>query len=868
MTKYVQIRKLSQMPITTVNSNQLISLAKYNEIQSTASTVLSYYGVSPTSVQVSDASSLIYADNHWSKLYDDINKCTIHQTGAVIPNATRPSSTTTVSVLLTNYIIDAANLAFTNKATVASGQTTTFTNSSTRTTNFGSTGAIHHTVEYEWVDADAMTYFLQSGGRLETDLSWVNAGLEFDSDLIAVLGLADTAIQTNTYKVSNSNQTPSPYSINQGAHTITVTFDRISAKKYTLDIAILSTSVQTLNGSSITGTTRYVASTDAGTVAGGILAPIPQATTTVTFQGSAEAPTPTKALAASPTSLSYAFYTGDTASASQTITLTNNGNTGVIITGVTYTNAGNVTAQPTYSWSSSGFTTATINAGASRTIALTYSGTKAGTHNNSVTILNNGSQPTLVVPTTQVISGFSLSPGNVTTTVSSLAVQTQQFVIQNSNVSPVLPSSYTANISGSAGFAVINSNSGPTVIFDPSGKSNGSYNTTLSVTLNGYTVTRTISLTLDIPTQNIGSWISATAYDNAVMGVSYDIIGGTRYLTVGVGMGNDGSGLTSAGGGSFASAANLNYAADPDPSKGIPLYDYYQGDRAWNSFLKGNAETSGVGYGVSYRYHQTMQVTSNFVVRSYTFNANAGAHTYEYSIDDYGYVEISNPNTGGYDIMVDLRTSSKSNYNTINSGTWTAPATGTYTVRFNSRNTGYPGAIAFRLTNNSSSQVVWSTRVPVRVAYQYWAEVYRVPLTQGAYTYYSKGYIVKDSAITTGEGYPYGAFFEGQSLFTVTDDGSGNLTFAVNPISGTWPIYSTDQVTIANIKDLAYYSSDYGRITNLPTVPLAAGQTYRFDGFLANGTVQTTIVAKPAADPVPALVVDTGVPFDGGGGDI
>ena len=854
------------MPITTVNSNQLISLAKYNEIQSTASTVLSYYGVSPTSVQVSDASSLIYADNHWSKLYDDINKCTIHQTGTVIPNVTRPSSTTIASVLLTNYIIDAVNLSFTNKATVASGQTTTFTNSSTRISNFGSTGAIHHTVEYEWVNDSAMTYFLQSGGRLETDLSWINAGLEFDSDLIAVLGLADIAIQTNTYKVSNSNQTPSPYSISQGAHTITVTFDRISAKKYRIDIAILSTLVQTLNGSSITGTARYVASTDAGTLAGGILGPIPQATTTVTFQGSAEAPTPTRALRASPTSLSYAFYTGDTASASQTITLTNDGNTAVSITGVAYTNAGNVVAQPTYSWTgNSNFANTTINAGASRTIALTYSGTKAGTHNNSVTISNNGSQPALVVPTAQVITGFTLSPDNVTTTISSLAVRTQQFVIQNSNVSPILSSSYTANISGSAGFAVINSNSGPTVIFDPSGKSNGSYNTTLSVTLNGYTVTRTVNLTLNIPTQNIGSWISATASDNAVMGVSYDIIGGTRYLTVGVGMGNDGAGLVNAGGGGFASATNLNYAADPDPSKGVPLYDYYQGDRAWISFLKGNAETSGVGYGVSYRYHTTMQVTSNVVVRSYTFSTNTGAHTYEYSVDDYGYVEISNPNTGGYDIMVDLRTGSRSNYNSINSGTWTAPATGTYTIRFNSRNTGFPGAIAFRLTNNSSSQVVWSTRVPVRTAYQYWAEVYRVPLTQGAHTYSSKGYIVKDSAITVSEGYPYGAFFEGQSLFSVTDDGSGNLTVIVNPVGGTQPSSLTDQTTVANIKDLPYYYSDYGRITNLSNGSLPIGKTYRFDGFQADGSVRTTIVNKPAADPVPAIVVNT-APYDSGGG--
>jgi hypothetical protein len=159
--------------------------------------------------------------------------------------------------------------------------------------------------------------------------------------------------------------------------------------------------------------------------------------------------------------------------------------------------------------------------------------------------------------------------------------------------------------------------------------------------------------------------------------------------------------------------------------------------------------------------------------------------------------------------------------------------------------------VAFRLTNNASGQDVWSTRVPVRVAYQYWAEVYRIPLTQGANTYYSKEYIVKDSAITSSDGYPYGAFFEGQSLFSVTDDGSGNLAFTISPIGGTYPTNSVDRATVANIKDLQYYFSDYNRFTNLSNGTLPATQTFRFYGFLANGTVQTTIVAKPSANPVP-----------------
>jgi hypothetical protein len=65
------------------------------------------------------------------------------------------------------------------------------------------------------------------------------------------------------------------------------------------------------------------------------------------------------------------------------------------------------------------------------------------------------------------------------------------------------------------------------------------------------------------------------------------------------------------------------------------------------------------------------------------------------------------------------------------------------------------------------------------------------------------------------------------------------------------PTNSVDRSTVGNIKDLQYYVSDYNRFTNLPNGPLAATQTFRFYGFLADGTVQTTIVAKPSADPVP-----------------
>jgi hypothetical protein len=867
------------MSIITVNSNQLIGVAKYNEIQNTASIVLSYYGVIPESVPLSvGTTGVISTSSSWGSLWTDINRCTIHQTGASIPGSARPTTSTVASVILTNQIIDAANLAFTNRNVAAIGQLTEFTSPSIRTSNFGNTGAIRHTVEYEWVDADAMTSFLQTGGRLEADLAWSNTGIALDSDLIDVLGLADDDLQTNTYQVSVTNQTPANVSYSKGVHTVTVTFTRTTTKKYTIDISILSTTVQTLGGSSITGVTRCFTSTDDGPAPGGIAGPVPAVEITTTFEGSAVPPTATRSLSASPATLSYSFFTGDSQSTAQTVTLTNNGNSLLQITGISYTTTGGVVARPTYSWTgNSTFANTTINSGASRTISLAYSGATAGTFNNSIRITNDGNQPLLTIPATQVVAGFGLNPipASLTPTVTSLSLYTQQFVITNSNISPIRSSSYTSSATGT-GFYTINSDAGPTLVFDPSGRSNGSYSGTISVTIGGFTLSRTVTIALDVPTQTLGSWLSPLATDNAVVGMSYDVIGGTRYLTIGVGMGNDGANFLSSGGGNFASVANLNYAADPDPSKGVPLYDYDRGSGSWVDFLKGHTETGGVGYGVVYafqdynnRIHTTMPVTNILIKRSYTFNARSGVHTFDYAVDDNGYVEISNPNSGGFDVVFDGRGRGRANFQNVNSGSWSAPVTGVYTINLYSQNTGGPGAFAFRLDRQDTQEAVWNTRVPVRTAYRYWGEVYRIPLNQGAHTYRTgeldtvsnlPKYLVKDSVMTETDGKPYGAFFEGQSMFTVRDDGTGNLTITINPVGSTLPSSAADKRTIYNITALPFYYSAHKRYSNLSNGSLPAGRTYRFDGFTNQGGVITSEQSYPS-DPTLAIPPDP-PPYD------
>ena len=841
------------MPITTVNTNQTIATAKYNEIQAAIASVFTYYGVTPSSVPLSVSGNSITANNQWTPLFNDVDKCIVHQTGASIIGASAPALGELASAVYTNKIIDAVNAAETNKDTVYSTQLTTTPSSSTRTSNFGTGTAIRHTVRYVWVDSASLLGFLRLGGRLEFDLVWGSTSPAIDSDLNQLLANAFIASNVSTYQISNSNLTPAAYTETIGSHTLTVTFTKPDSKTYVVDIAILSSVLITVSSGGITGTVNCINSS------GAIVGPEVAATITTTFEGSAGTATSTRNLVVSPTSLSFAFSTG-VPSTAQTVTLTNSGNSGILISAISATTAGGVSYSPIYSWTGDSiFAATTINAGASRTFTVACSGILAGTHNNSITITTNGSPSTITIPVTQVVTGFSLSPSSLSSTITTPGNASQLFQITQSNISPVLSTSYAAALSGSAGFSISQTALGPTVVFNPGGQGNGSYSTTLTVTVNGYTTTAAINVVLNLATQNLGNWKSSRANTNAVVGMSYDIIGGVRYLTIGVGAGADGSERNS-GGGTLVNVTGLRYDADPNPTLGLPLYkgngpDEYSG---WINFLK--SSDSG-GYGVTVNdppptEPQWNPVTSHFIKRSYTFTApTAGTYTANFSVDDYGYVEISN-GVGGVDVVVDQRGQYRP-WERITTGTWTAPSAGTYTINLYSQNTLRHGQLAFQLINNADTTTVWSTNVPVRTtpAYQYWAEVYRIPLTQGAYTYQSINYYVKDTAIS--QGYSYGNFFEGQSMFAVTDDGSGNLSVTFNPAStGTYPSTLDDQQTVVNIPFLANYYSANNRYDNIEG-ELPGGQTRRFLGFNSQGVVQTSIVSSPSGPTQPTVPIDS-----------
>jgi len=852
------------MPISSVNNSQTITVAKYNEIQSAIAGVLSYYGVTASSVAVSTAGTKITVENQWGAVYADANRCIIHQTNAAISSISAPTSATVASAAYTNSLITVVNTAETNKDVVSALQlsTTAIGGSSTRVSNFGSGTPIVHTTVYVWPSAGALTYFFNTGGYLAANITKTGT---VNVDLSVLINAAISALATNTYRVKTGNlSSPLVYTNTVGDHTLTVTFTKTNTVTWTCSVSLTSTTLQVLAGATVTASVSGYTSTNTtngGGIAGGVLGPAPSAEVTTTFEGSATPITPSTSLSASPSSLSYSFLTGAASSAAQTITLTNNGTSGIIITGITSTLLGPVTYTPVYSWGAS--LPVTINGGgATRTFTVAYAGTVSGTHNNAITITTNGTPATITIPTTQVVIGFTLSPASITSTLTSAAPSSQLFSITGSNINPVLATSYTASVSGT-GFSVSQTALGPTVTFTPGALANGVYAGTLTVTMNGYTTTASLSITLALTTQNLGNWVSATAETNAVVGLSYDIISGSRYLTVGIGMNADGAGALNNFGSSSINVNNLNYGADPYWYNGMPLYTGYAPNEfgGWNTFLK--SSDSG-GFGVTVKYRTWLPNTSFYLKRTYLFIApNAGTYTSNFSVDDYGYVEISN-GSGGFDVINDERGTYRP-YERVSTATWTAPSAGTYTLNLYFQNIIRHGQVAYQLINDATGLDVASTNIPVRTAYQYWAEVYRIPLDQGAYTYQCGNYCVKDTAIANG--YRYGEFFDNQSPVAVTDDGSGNLRIVFNQFNGTiWPLFSDDQSTVANIPYLPYYYSAYGRYANLEA-ELSGSQTRYFIGFNSLGVVQNSIVSSPGAPVLPPIAIVDTTPVDGGGGE-
>lgn len=835
------------MPVTV---GELISQTHYNTIQSKVESVLGpntlgYGDSGVTSVPV--AADITITALQWSRLYNDLNRCYIHQTGASVSGTVAPLSGNIILASFVNSLEVIANTVTANKTTVHPSQllTSSVNGISNRTESWGTD--IQHSATHTWGSAARARYFFNLGGKIAVSLSYAGStGAALDLIWVALVNNVSNQLVNSVYSL-NMYITGNPVvlaSAVNGVHSITVTVTKVSGTQLETDVLLATSGLGNTINLNIYSTISY--SYSIGTT-GGVPTPERPQVISTSYLGDAGDITPslTRILTYSPSPVpTFGSSAGDYSSP-QTITLTNVGNTSLTITGLsTSLSPGIPPLINSTSWST---LPANIAAGGNATFVISYIGLTQGSFNTTIVIQSNADGGTLVIPVSHVVSApvfnFSLSPSSWSRTITAVGTVSQKFTIIPTGGSY---SSYTVGWRPGpiTGFTFTQGLDGPTVKFDSTILPNGGYAPTLSVTVNGITRDVAISLTLSAPeSRNLGSWMSATAYYDAAVGMSYDIISGVRYLTIGIGASADGAPAVYQGG-RYLSATNLGINADSKYNTGLVLYPIVPSGSSSN-FLN--------TYGSWIRYN-TGNPQDVGITRTYKFSTTvSGTHSWDWSVDDNGYFSINGS-----------RQSAGSPRTSVETGTVFLIA-GEHTVLIYMAGTGSgPTGAAVRIKNPQGAEV-WSTLVPQRNAYLYWSEVYRIPLTRGAFTYQSFYYIIKDTMAANGQ-QTYGNLcgqagtVTAKSIFTVVDDGFGNLRITTNPRSTNIIIFnniinaaSNLAVTIDNLvynSNVFYYYSEYaefqqytkrGRLTNLEGRPLN-GLTNFFQGFNASGTVRTSLV--------------------------
>lgn len=407
---------------------------------------------------------------------------------------------------------------------------------------------------------------------------------------------------------------------------------------------------------------------------------------------------------------------------------------------------------------------------------------------------------------------------------------------------------------------------GPAITFTPGAVNNtGLYSTDMTVTvtatdLDGVIVTKskTVNLSLNLTNllqdKNLVQWVSGFETTNAVMGISYDRINGQNHLTVGIGMGADGS-PTLANNGYLASYVDVNQLGINGDSKwgtfdqgyGMPVYAATH--PAWSQFMKDYAV-----WPMNPATPSSGSAPQGFeIAYDYKFYAQAGNYKLTFCADDVGSVYIDGIPVLSSTAHIEVLTADLS---------FATP--GHHDVKIKVKNqvaygANNPGGIAVTIVRVPENLTIWTTRDMVRATapYLYWAEVYRIPIEPNVVkTYRLNDYVVKNSlqVNNTPSGYfRYGSFFGSPgtadvgSPLTVDSDGKGNLTF--NWITS----YSAaskdiDNQTLFGITQLPYYySNNVTRKKNLTAYPGTTTQKLI-------GMTTTAVRTASATVPGPAYV--------------
>ena len=830
VTSILWINISKQGSIMTFQTGSQVTATSYNSILTTVTSVLTnFYGVTTYASPVSRPAVIKTTD--WQNLYNDIDRVLVHQTSNHLPFSSIQKGDK-IRTAFANSLTTYAATILTNENDVHSSQLVLdpIVSTSARTAVWNS--EIIHKIQYSWTtDADAQHFFNQ-GGYIQPiiDIALLDNSTTTNTNWVNLINhvKSDTAFQNYRYNRTSYNGSLANYSKTETAGSISAIFNKVNGHTIQAQVNFSPTQLTDYMTVFPTASLNEYYSTNAS---GGILAPRPSAQLIETLNVGGQVTysilgfTPVSTV----TINKYATKTF-------TITINNSGTGDLTLNSFSFTSdtgttltTNSITAN-TMVVNPSNIATITVTLNASAASAEgSFNGGYITVYSDSITGPVNIAVPVSII---QPIFAVTSNPTAITATVTKLLPQQTNFIFDAGQYGTI--KSISANISNTTYFSITNNQSyGFYVTFNPPESASTTVTATLSVTFtpedarqSSVTLTIPFNYTVQIINSHLGEWVGPFDNTNNVLGMSYDIIDGIRTLTVGFGMGNDGGEAISATNGStYVSTYVLGKNGDAHPDRGIPLYassspsfgTFLQAYGAWITPFGGHA------------YSSTIDI-------SYTITFPATGY-YIFRFSSYGSGEVF------------FNGNLLSSYNDPSSnakGNLYVSHTFLNTIRFviNTNSTG-GSAFAFVISDASDNNIIWSTDIPKRTAYQYWQEVYRIPLTLGNHTYQSANYLVK--ATDEAAGYTYGHWCGGGatagSLFSVSDDGNGNLSFNMNPSNGTSSSIQSVDITVFFSQFMQYYYSEADlRIKNLE-LPIDGGNTtHYFLGFNPNGGVQTSVV--------------------------
>lgn len=864
----------------TIAPNTTITQAGYHYILDTVKTILSTastgYGVLPASDYI--GTGTLIRPVAWSTLYEDLNKVHHHQNGTatnVVNTATFPIATG--AIIKRDFVNSLTNAVDTLSANIYTVHPSQIVSASTSSVSGTSTftSILTSTVVYEWPNEHSIDWYFNLGGSLVTDLTAHQATPidqhqqvidlvnnfrttikdPFDRDLwlstktapgrtytVSASTSTSTGIFTDVFTVSNT------YQIIDSPYANTSTIKVITEIKPTTVPALIPlfalTATVTVTNYSSTGTIQAIE---------------PEKTYTRKFTN-VEATTATRQtvrLTVSPDRLAYVL-TGGGSSVAQNITVTNQHvdatSVPAVISNITI---GSDVVTPIISHGSLPITIAT---GSSTTINLnwtkpTVTAKELGEHYNPLIIKSNNINGDIVIPTRTTVleppGTWAFSPTFATQSATTFKKFTQNVTIVPSYATIRNIVSYTLTQNGN-NFSLekIPSALDPVAVigYTPNDPNTGAFVATLTITveiidISGDQISTTQSFTYTVnqilTDQNLGSWVSPYGPINSVIGASYDIIGGQRYLTLGVGMGADGSPTIDEGGGGYVNVNFLGVNASSLVASKYPFTSLTLAEQLSNfsSLLK--------NYGI-----RSTQNYITFTDPECTFDIDiqsTGNYDIRYSVYETGYIELDGNR------IINLSAYNVNNFESESSATVYLSA-GSHSLRF-------VGNLKMALTirNASTGALVWSTLDAANRGghYRYWYEVYRFPIYMNnqSVTYKSRDFRVKDTAgaRTTAEKkyYPYGDFFgrtkeDRTSIFEVMTNGRGEISIIIVPPQQIGN--SADTLTISSLFLAFYYfQTSIPRYTHKTGGQYDGNSTYTdyFLGFDKFGAVRTARTVIP-----------------------